>query len=95
MRIDAADRQKARAIGADKLIREMRAQPIGAKTAEIDVEVAVDRHELADVDVGDARWCSRAAALETGRIVVARDVEPAAVPGADRGRRDGWRKARR
>ena len=41
------------------------------------------------------RSCSRSAALTTGRVVVAGDIEPAQRRGRDRGRRGGWPRARR
>ena len=41
------------------------------------------------------RSCSRVRRLETGRVVVAGDIEAAQRRGADRGRRGGWPRARR
>ena len=53
----------------------MHAHGGGAKPAEVEVEVGVHRHKLADLDrvVAFAQPFER---LETGRVVVARDIEP-------------------
>ena len=81
--LTAADRsgdigQKARPIGGDELIREMRPHAFWAETAQVDVEVAIDRHELADFDTGgEAAVAQPVGRLETGRVVVAGDIEPA------------------
>ena len=49
---------------------------VGAETAEIEVEVAMDRHELADFDAGgEAAFAQPLRRLETGRVVVAGDIE--------------------
>ena len=54
----------------------MRPHALGAETAEIEVEVAIDRHELADFDPGgEAAFVQPFRRLETGRVVVAGDIE--------------------
>jgi hypothetical protein len=54
----------------------MRAHAVGAETAKIEVEVAMDWNELADIDAGGpfAQPLSR---VKTGSVVVARNIEPA------------------
>ena len=70
--------QKACPVGGDELIRETCPHALGAETAEIEVEVAVNRHELADFDAGgDAAFVQPFRRPETGRVVVAGDIEPA------------------
>ena len=70
--------QKARPVGGDELIREMCPHALGAETAEVEVEVAIDRHELADFDAGgDAAFVQPFRRPETGRVVVAGDIEAA------------------
>ena len=80
--------QKARAVREIELIREMRGHGIGAETAEIDVEVAVHRHKLTDLDT-DCPIVQALGCAKTGRIVVARDVEP----GEGRGQIEGCQVA--
>ncbi len=49
---------------------------LGAETAQVEVEVAMDRHQLADFDAGgDAAFAHPLRRPETGGVVVARDVE--------------------
>ena len=76
-RIEAADiGQKARSVGGDELIREMCPHALGAQTAEVEVEVAMDRHKLADFNAGgDAAFSQPLRRPETGRVVVAGDIE--------------------
>ena len=51
---------------------------VGAETAQVEVEVAIDRHELADFDTGGgAAVAQPVGSLETGRVVVAGDIETA------------------
>ena len=51
---------------------------LGAETAEIEVEVAIDRHEFADFNPGgEAAFVQSFRRLETGRVVVSGDVEAA------------------
>ena len=65
-------------VGGDELIREMCPHALGAQTAEVEVEVAMDRHELADFDAGgDAAFAQPLFRPETGRVVVAGDIEAA------------------
>jgi hypothetical protein len=68
--------QKARPVGRDELIREMGPHTLGAETGEVEVEVAMDRHELADFDTGgEAAFSQPVGGLETGDVVVAGDIE--------------------
>ena len=56
----------------------MRQHAVGAETAQVEVEVAVDRHELVDFDTGgDAVFAQPFRRPETGRVVVAGDIEAA------------------
>ena len=56
----------------------MREHVGGAETAEIEVEVAMDRHEVADIDAGGgAAFVQPVRRLEAGRVVVAGDIETA------------------
>ena len=49
-----------------------------AETAEVEVEVGMDRHEVADIDAGRlAAFVQPVRRIEAGRIVVARDIEAA------------------
>ena len=55
---------------------------LGAETAEVEVEVVIDRHEFADFDAGgDDAFVQPLRRPETGRVVVARDIEAAQHPG--------------
>ena len=47
-------RQKPGSVGRGELMREQRAHTLGAKAAEIDVEVGMHRDQLADVDAQSA-----------------------------------------
>ena len=59
-------------------MREQCPHALGAEAAEIEVEVAMDRHELADFDAGgEAAFAQPFRRLETGRVVVAGDIEAA------------------
>ena len=72
----ASIRQKARPVGGDELISDKCSHDASAQTAEIEVEVAMDRHEFADFDTGgDAAFAQPLRRPETGRIVVAGDIE--------------------
>ena len=56
----------------------MREQRGGAEGAEIDVEVLVHRHEVADIDAGGlSAFAQPFRRMTTGRVVVARDIEAA------------------
>ena len=56
----------------------MREHAARAETAEIEVEVAIGRHELADLDAGsDAAFVQAVRRFETGRVIVAGDIKPA------------------
>ena len=77
LRDRGGDRPETRQVGRDELVREMREQAVGAETAEIEVEVAMDGHELADIEAGGCRSRSRFGRFETGRVVVAGDIETA------------------
>ena len=48
------DRAKRVEIGGDELILEMREHAAGAEAAKIEVEIGMDRHEVADIDPGGA-----------------------------------------
>ena len=49
----------------------------GAETAEIEVEVGMHRHEVADFDAGGGPFVQPVRRFETGRVVVAGDIEAA------------------
>ena len=67
----------------------MREERGGAEGAEIGVEVLVHRHEVADFDAGGlAAFVQSRCRMTSGRIVVARDIEPA--PGGSEGRAARW-----
>jgi hypothetical protein len=69
--------EEAQNIGGRELIAEMRPQHSGPKPAQVLVEVAPDRHEIADVDA--CRAAPRMQALgghPSGGIAVAGDIEP-------------------
>jgi hypothetical protein len=56
----------------------MREHRLGAEMAEIEVEVAVDRYELADIDPDSCSpFTQTLRGLEPGHIVVAGDIETA------------------
>ena len=70
--------QKSRSVGGDELVREMRPHAVGAETAQVEIEVAINRHEFADFDAGgDAAFAQPVGGLETGGVVVAGDIEAA------------------
>jgi hypothetical protein len=54
--------RKPRQVGRGELLGEMREHGDRAETAEVEVEVGMDRHEVADIDAG-----GRAAFVEAGR----------------------------
>ena len=65
--------------------------PSGHETAQVEVEVAMDRHELADFDAGgEAAFVQPFGRLETGRIVVAGDIEAAASGAGGRSSAARW-----
>src|SRR5205823_957361 len=68
--------QKSRPVGRYELVREMRAHAVGAETAKIEVEVAMDWNELADIDSGGA-FAQPFRRFDAGRVVVAGDIEAA------------------
>ena len=70
-----ADRNRVRSDGTS-WSRETRAHAVGAETAEIEVEVGMDRDELADIDAGGA-FAQAFRRMATGRVVVAGDIETA------------------
>src|SRR5277367_3188736 len=79
-------RQRAQILGVgetgeivrSELRNEVREQRRGAEAAEIGVKIAVNRHELAHVDPGGfSAFVEPVRRLDTGRVVVAGDIEPA------------------
>ena len=54
--------EKASAVVRDELIGQPRKHSADAETAEIEVEVGMDRHEFANVDAGGGRSRNRSAA---------------------------------
>ena len=69
--------ENASAVGRDELIRQTARACAGAETAEIEVEVGVDRHEVADIDAGGCPFAQPLRRIETGCVVVAGDIEAA------------------
>jgi hypothetical protein len=67
----------------------MREHAGGAELTKIEVEITIDRHELADLDAdGDAALVQAVRRFETGRVIVAGDIKPAQpAPGLNRGDR--------
>ena len=80
----SSSRQRAQILGVGEtgeivrceLRNEVPEQRRGAEMAEIGVEVAVNRHELAHVDPGGfCAFVEPLRCLDTGRVVVAGDIE--------------------
>ena len=89
-------REKRRHIGRHELVRRDAPSTPRAEPAEVVVEVATHRHEIADLDArGCAAFVQPFGGHAAGGIVVAGDVE--AAPASARGRepRDDWPTARR
>ena len=65
-------------IGRDELGCEMPKHRLGAETAEIEVEVAVDWYEFAHLDPDSCSpFAQTLRRVEAGHIIVAGDIEPA------------------
>ena len=56
------------------MLRQMRAHAVAAETAEIEVEVGVDWHELADLEAGRP-FAQPVSRNKTGGVVVASDIK--------------------
>src|SRR5580658_6421587 len=88
-------RQKTVAVGGVELACDVAEHAGRSETREIEVEVVLRRYKLADIDTGrPGSFTQPLRRVETGRVLVAGDIETAPRRGRIEGR-GGWPRARR